>query len=103
MVEAITSRDAIIAKLRETAPALKAEGVTRLAIFGSRARGDAKEDSDLDVLIDVDPEAKFSLLNLVGVQHIVQDATGLKVQASMRDSLNARMSARIADDIVEVF
>ena len=36
------TRDDIIAKLKETAPALRAEGVTRLAIFGSRARGDAQ-------------------------------------------------------------
>jgi predicted nucleotidyltransferase len=99
----ITSREAIIAKLRETAPALKAEGVTRLAIFGSRARGDAKEDSDLDVLIDVDPEAKFSLLNLSGVGLIVEDVTGLKTQVAMRRSLAPRIAERIADDIIEVF
>ena len=99
----ITSRDAIIAKLRETAPALKAEGVTRLAVFGSRARGDAKEDSDLDVLIDVDPEAKFSLLNLSGVGLIVEDVTGLKTQVAMRRSLEPRMAERIADDVIEVF
>jgi predicted nucleotidyltransferase len=98
-----TSRDAIIAKLRETAPALRAEGVTKLAIFGSRARGDARDDSDLDVLIDVDPDTNFSLLNLVGVEHIVENATGLKAQASMRGSLNPRLAERIADDITEVF
>ena len=97
------SRDAIIAKLRETAPALRAEGVTKLAIFGSRARGDARDDSDLDVLIEVDPESNFSLLNLVGIEHIVENATGLKAQASMRRSLNPRLAERIADDITEVF
>ena len=36
--------------LQRTAPALRAYGVEHLAIFGSRARGDAKPDSDLDVL-----------------------------------------------------
>ncbi len=97
------SRDEIIAKIRSSAPALRAEGVTKLAIFGSRAREDARQDSDLDILIDVDPDAKFSLLTLVGVEHIVRDATGLETQASMRRSLDSRMAERITDDIIEVF
>ena len=97
------SRDEIIAKIRSSAPALRAEGVTKLAIFGSRAREDARQNSDLDILIDVDPDAKFSLLTLVGVEHIVRDATGLQTQASMRRSLDPRMAERIADDIIEVF
>jgi uncharacterized protein len=92
-------RDDIIARLRSTAPALRAEGVTKIAIFGSRARGDARPGSDLDVLIDVDPDSKFSLLNLSGVGLIVEDATGLKAQVSMRRSLDPHM----ADDVVEVF
>jgi predicted nucleotidyltransferase len=93
----------IIARLRPTIPALRAEGVTKLAIFGSRARGDERPDSDLDVLVEVDPETKFSLLNLVGVEHIVHDATGLRTQASLRRSMDERMAKRIADDLVEVF
>jgi predicted nucleotidyltransferase len=61
------TREDIIAKLKESSPALRAEGVTALAIFGSPARGDAQPDSDLDVLIDIDPKSRFSLLNLSGV------------------------------------
>jgi predicted nucleotidyltransferase len=97
------TRNEIIVKLRSTAPALRAEGVTKLAIFGSRARGDEHADSDIDVLIEVEPESKFSLLNLIGVEHIIKDATGLPTQATMRRSLDPRMAERIADDIVEVF
>jgi uncharacterized protein len=96
-------REEIIAKVRETAPALRAEGVTRLAIFGSRARGNARPDSDLDVLIDIDPAAKFSLLNLSGVRLMVEDATGLKTQVTTRCSIDGRMAQRIADDLIEVF
>jgi uncharacterized protein len=96
-------RDDIIATIRSAAPALKAEGVTRLAIFGSRARDDARPHSDLDVLVEVEPDSRFSLLDLVGVQHIIEDATGLVVQATMRRSLEPRMAERIADDIIEVF
>jgi predicted nucleotidyltransferase len=97
------NRDEIIAKLRETAPALKAEGVTALAIFGSRARGDARQDSDLDVLIDIANDEQFSLLDLIGVQHIIQDATGLPTQATLRGDVDKRFASRIADDVIEIF
>jgi len=97
------TRDEIIATIRSAAPALKAEGVTKLAIYGSRARGDDRPDSDLDVLVEVEPDKRFSLLNLVGVEIIIREATGLSVQATMRRSLEPRIAQRIADDIIEVF
>jgi predicted nucleotidyltransferase len=103
MLNNFMTRDEIITTIRSAAPALQAEGVTKLAIFGSRARGDARPDSDLDVLVEVEPDSRFSMLDLIGVEHIIKDATGLAVQATMRRSLEPRMARRIADDIIEVF
>lgn len=97
------TRDEIIATIKENADAIKAEGVTRLAIFGSRVRGHNRPDSDIDVLVEVEPETSFSLLNLIGVEHIIEDATGLQAQATMRRSIPPRFAERIADDVVEVF
>jgi predicted nucleotidyltransferase len=97
------TRDEIIAKLRESAPALRAEGVSRLEIFGSRSRGDAQADSDLDLLVEIDPASQFSLLNLSGVALIVEGATGLQAQVTLKRTLDGRMAERIADDLVEVF
>ena len=97
------TREEIIATIRNNAAALRAEGVTKLAIFGSRVRGDNRPDSDIDVLVEVEPDASFSLLNLIGVEHIIGDATGLPAQATMRRSIPPRFAERIADDIVEFF
>jgi hypothetical protein len=97
------TREEIIETIRKNAAAIKAEGVTKLAIFGSRVRGDNRPDSDIDVLVEVEPDASFSLLNLIGVEHIIEDATGLQAQATMRRSIPPHFAGRIADDIVEVF
>jgi len=97
------TREEIVAAIRKNAEAIRAEGVTKLAIFGSRARGDNRADSDIDVLIEVEPDVSFSILDLIGVEHIIQDATGLPAQATMRRSMPSRFAQRIADDILEVF
>ena len=95
--------ETIIAKLRELAPALKAQGVKRLALFGSRARGDARPDSDLDILVDTTVRGEVPPFDFFKVLNLIQDATGLRAQISMRDLLKPRIAERIADDVIEVF
>jgi predicted nucleotidyltransferase len=93
----------IIARLREIEPEIKAGGVTRLAVFGSRARGDARPDSDLDILVDSTSRGQMPPFDLFKVQHLIKDATGVPTQISMREMLKPRMAERIADDLIEVF
>jgi predicted nucleotidyltransferase len=95
--------ETIIAKLREIAPAIKAEGVTKLALFGSRARGDARPDSDLDILVDTARRGESPAFDLFKVMHLIEDATGISTQISQRALLKQRISERIADDLIEVF
>ncbi|KJC41311.1 nucleotidyltransferase domain-containing protein [Bradyrhizobium sp. LTSP857] len=93
----------LVGKLRELAPALRAAGVTRLYLFGSRARGDARPDSDLDVLIETTSRKETPQFDYFKALHLIEDHVGLQAQLSMRDLLKPRMAERIADDLIEVF
>ena len=93
----------IIASIRANEPSPKAEGVEHLALFGSRARGDAQAESDLDVLIDIAPGRRFSLLNLSGVGLLIEDATGLRSQVVLRRAIPSDFASRIEDDLIAVF
>lgn len=98
------TRDKIIAKLRAREAEIRAKGVTRLALFGSRVRGDNRKHSDLDVLVDIDPNLrKFSLTDLAGVKVRLDEILGLEVNIVERNTISPKFAKRIADDIVEVF
>lgn len=93
----------LIATLRALKPALAGEGVEHLALFGSRARGDGRPTSDIDLLVDVDPRATFSVLNLVGVEHIVEDRTGLAANAVVGRGLDPSFRSAIEKDLIRVY
>src|SRR5271166_4711613 len=61
-------RDAIIARLRESEDELRALGVAHAALFGSRARGDNRPDSDIDILIAIEPGAVDDLYAYAGLK-----------------------------------
>lgn len=95
--------DELVRTLKRLRPALEAEGVSRLVVFGSRATGTAGPQSDLDIAIDVVPEAGFSILDLIGVEHLLTDATGISANAFMLRSLDAPFRAEVDRKGIAVF
>ena len=89
-----------LAAMEET---LRREGVTTLSLFGSVVRGEAQADSDIDVLIEVDPEADFGLLDRIGVKHLVEDRLNRKVDVLKKGSIRPEFEQRILREAEKVF
>jgi predicted nucleotidyltransferase len=96
-------RERVIRTIREHEAELRALGVTKLWLFGSLARGDARPDSDVDVLVSVPPAQSFSLLDLAGVRLALCDLLGREAGVAIREDLRPRFRDTIADDLIEVF
>lgn len=96
-------KEVVIAKLRSHAPAIRAAGATSLYIFGSTARDEARDDSDVDVFIDYDKSRLFSLLDFIGVKHCIEDVLGTPADLATRDSLHPKMKQKILSEAVRVF
>src|SRR5262245_46011387 len=98
------TRKQIISRLKSREAEIRAKGVVRLALFGSRMRGDHRPDSDLDVLGDIDPTLpRFSLIDLASVKTRLDEIVGLDTNIVERKTIKPKFARRIAEDIVEVF
>ena len=99
----MTSRENILRKIRALKPLLEAEGVAHMTLFGSQARETATDESDIDIAIEVAPKSKFSMLNLVGVEQLVAEATGFPANAFMKLALDKGFIEQIENDGIRVF
>lgn len=97
------TRNEAIARLRECAAAVRARGVTSLYLFGSIARNQAGPDSDIDLFVDYDPAQHFSLVDLVAVQHLLEERIAARIDVTTRDSLHPRLRDAIERSAVRVF
>ena len=77
---------------------LRRHGVTNPEIFGSAARGDDHESSDVDILVDFPPGT--SIIDIIGIQHELEDLLGVPVDLVPRSGLKERVRSRAARDLL---
>jgi uncharacterized protein len=97
------SKEKLLAELAALQKPLRQRGVVSLALFGSSVRGDRRPDSDVDVLIDIAPDMRFSLLDLVGVKDFLEDRLGRSVDVVTKEGLEPLIRDRVLGEAKAVF
>jgi len=95
-------RQQVISLLRASKTELHRSGVSRLYLFGSVARGQARPDSDVDLFFDTD-NPRFSLIELVDVQERVNGILGVGSDVMTRASLHPLLRPQIEAEALRVF
>jgi predicted nucleotidyltransferase len=93
------NREEIITRLRENEAALRKRGVAHAALFGSRAGGDERPDSDTDALIEFDQAARITVFDYAGSKDFVATLLDGNVDVVNRDGLKPYVRLTTADAI----
>lgn len=94
-------RDLAITLIRDRLPELRRRfAVRRLAVFGSVARDEATDRSDVDVLVDFDGPASFD--GYFGLKEELEALLGTRVDLATRAMLKPRIKPRIEGEAVDV-
>lgn len=95
-------RDEVLDILHRHEADIRARSVTRLALFGSTARDQARDDSDVDLLIDFDDRGR-SALEFFGLYSFFSELLGSEVEVVARRNLKRFLKDAILAEALEVF
>jgi uncharacterized protein len=96
-------RDQIIAKLKEREADLRAHGVTHAALFGSVARDEETAESDIDILVDLDPAVVVTIYDYAGLKDYVASLFHGSVDVIDREALKPRARLHAMADAIYAF
>jgi predicted nucleotidyltransferase len=96
------NRETVIATLRAHEAELRAQGISHVYLFGSVARGEADEESDVDLFYDFDPD-RFGFLQFMRIRELAPDIVGHKVDIMPRDGIHPLIRTDVESSAVEVF
>jgi predicted nucleotidyltransferase len=93
----------VIRLLRSNRAELEKIGIRHAEIFGSVARGEDLPDSDVDILVDLDPVIVRDLFAYSRVQRTLQDLVGRRVDIARRGRTRPELDAEIIKDAVHAY
>jgi hypothetical protein len=95
--------EAVLSTLRQHEIALRERGVRHAALFGSVARGEDRSNSDIDILVEFDPEAHVTVFDYVGVKDFITTLFDQHVDVIDREALKPQLRQPAAKDAIYAF
>ena len=92
------TREEALRRLADHRAELEGLGVRSLDLFGSVARGEARPDSDVDLLVAFD--RPVGLFHFFRVQHRLEAILGTAVDLVMRDAIKPQLRSRVLAEAV---
>jgi uncharacterized protein len=75
-------------------------GLKRIGLFGSYARGEDREESDIDIVVEIE---KPDLFHLIGIKQAIEEVLGTRVDVvRLRETMNQALRSRIERDVIYV-
>jgi predicted nucleotidyltransferase len=93
-------RNDLISLIQKNRTDLTKLGVKSLSIFGSVARGEARPDSDVDVLVEFEGATTFD--RFMDTKFYLEDLLGCKVDLAVAQSIKPRLKKNIMRDLIHV-
>ena len=93
----------VLSTLHKHEADLRQYGVCHAAVFGSVARGEARADSDIDVLVDIDPECQMGLFEYARLKLYIAELLGGSADVVNRKTLKPLLRNAILRDAVNAF
>jgi predicted nucleotidyltransferase len=95
-----TRRDEVLKLLKEHQPELRRLGAKSLSVFGSVARDEAHEESDVDILVEFDSPPTFS--DYMDLKFFLEDLLGSGVDLVPSGRLRSRIRAAVEHEAIRV-
>jgi uncharacterized protein len=99
----VPNRESCLSLLRERCAELRKAGVRRIALFGSVANNRATADSDVDLLVELDPRAHVGLIEFVDLRNRFVALFGRDVDLVSSRALDPKKDAHILEEAVYAF
>lgn len=70
-----------------------------IGIFGSYLRGEETEESDIDILVEFEPDARMDLIRFIELEEDLSELLGAKVDLVMKSALKPRIGERVLKEV----